>query len=105
MANKIKDDHNGISIGANGTADKVGFHGATPSTQRSGAAQAAATQTSAGVVTTAPTNSSPYGYTQAQAASILTQLNAAVADVAALTALVNELRAAAVAKGLIKGSA
>jgi hypothetical protein len=51
---------------------------------RAGAAQAA-------VATTAATNSSPYGYSQAQADAIV--------------ALVNELRAAMVAAGLIKGAA
>lgn len=65
-------------------ADLVGFHGATPVAQRSGAAQAA-------VAATASTNSSPYGFTQAQADAIVT--------------LVNEMRAALVAKGIIKGSA
>lgn len=64
---------------------KFGFHGSTPSVQRSGSAQAA-------VATTSATNSTPYGYsTQAQADAIVT--------------LLNELRAACVEKGLIKGSA
>lgn len=67
------------------TVEKIGFHGVTPVAQRSGAAQAA-------VVTTAATQTSPYGFsTSAQADAIVT--------------LVNELRAAMVAKGLIKGSA
>lgn len=65
--------------------DKLSFYGAAPIVQRAGAAQAA-------VVTTAATQSTPYGYaTQAQAD--------------ALVALVNELRAAMVALGLIKGAA
>lgn len=73
----------GVQIGA--TGEKLGFLGATPIVQRVGADQAA-------VVTTTATNSSPYGYaTQAQANAIVT--------------LVNELRAALVAAGLIKGSA
>ena len=43
------------------------------------------TQTGVDVVTTAPTTSTPYGYTtSAQAAAIVTELNATVADVAAL---------------------
>lgn len=67
------------------TAQKVGFHGATPTAQRAGAAQAAA-------ATTGATNSSPYGFT-----------TAAQADNA--IALLNEIRAALVEKGLIKGSA
>lgn len=66
------------------TTDLISFYGVTPIVQRSGASQAA-------VVTTAPTNSSPYGYaTSAQAAAIVT--------------LVNELRAALVAVGLIAGA-
>ena len=67
------------------TAQKVGFHAATPTIQRANAAQAA-------IATTAPTNVAPYGFTtSAQAAAIIT--------------LANELRAFAVEKGLIKGSA
>lgn len=63
----------------------IAFHGATPSEQRAGSAQAS-------VVTTASTSATnAFGYaTQAQADAIV--------------ALVNELRAALVAKGLIKGS-
>lgn len=66
-------------------SQKFGFHGVTPVAQRAGAAQAA-------VVTTASTITTPYGFTtQAQADSLVT--------------LVNEIRAALVQKGLIKGSA
>lgn len=68
-----------------GTTQKLAFHNATPVVQRSGAAQAA-------VVTTAATQTTPWGFsTQAQADAIVT--------------LVNELRAALTDKGLIKGSA
>lgn len=78
----------GTSTGSKiGTAadQKLGFFNATPIVQRAGAAQAA-------VVTTGATNSSPYGFaTAAQADAIVT--------------LVNELRAALVAFGLIKGAA
>lgn len=73
----------GTKIGT-AAGEKLAFHNATPVAQRSGAAQAA-------VPTTAATNSSPYGYSQAQADAIVT--------------LLNEIRAALVAKGLIKGSA
>jgi hypothetical protein len=67
------------------TGQKFAFHAATPVAQRAGAAQAA-------VVTTSATQSSPWGFaTQAQADALVT--------------LVNELRAAVVEKGLIKGSA
>lgn len=72
-----------VAIG-DGVTDTVGFYGHAGAAQRAGSAQAA-------VATTAATNSSPYGYAQAQADAIVT--------------LVNELRAALVAVGLIKGSA
>lgn len=80
--NKTPRSTGGYDLG-HSAADLVGMHGATPVIQRAGAAQAA-------VVTTAPTNSSPYGYTQAQATAILT--------------LLNEIRAALVEKGFIAGA-
>jgi hypothetical protein len=80
----VRQTTNGLKIGA-ATTDKIGFYGATPIVQRAGAAQAA-------VATTGSTNSSPYGFT-----------TAAQAD--ALVTLVNELRAALVALGAIKGAA
>lgn len=83
MQKELSKTNNGLNLGRN-TTDHVGFHGVTPVVQRAGAAQAA-------VATTAPTNSSPYGFTSAQAAAII--------------ALVNELRAALVEKGIIKGAA
>ena len=64
-------------------SDLIAFYNATPMAQRAGAAQAA-------VPTTAPTNSGPYGYSQAQAAAIVT--------------LLNEIRATLVELGLMKGS-
>jgi hypothetical protein len=67
------------------TTQKLAFYNSTPIAQRSGAAQAA-------VATTGATNTTPYGFTtSAQADAIVT--------------LVNELRAALVALGLVKGSA
>lgn len=63
----------------------VASGGTWPTGMRSGAAQAA-------VTTTAATSTTPYGFsTAAQADAIVT--------------LVNELRAAAIASGTIKGSA
>jgi hypothetical protein len=74
----------GSQIGT-ATTQKLGFHGSTPVVQRSGAAQVA-------VATTTATQTTPWGFsTQAQANAIVT--------------LVNELQAALVAKGIIKGSA
>lgn len=67
------------------TNQKWATHGATPTVQRVGVAQTA-------VATTAATTTTPYGFsTQAQADAIVT--------------LVNELRAMAVEKGFMKGSA
>ena len=73
----------GMVVGQSAT-DKIGFYGATPVAQRAGAAQAA-------VTTTAATSTTPFGYSQAQADAIV--------------ALVNEMRAALVAVGIIKGAA
>lgn len=74
----------GTKIGTD-TTQKFAFHNSTPVVQRSGSAQAA-------VATTASTQTTPYGYsTQAQADGIVV--------------LVNEIRAALVEKGLLKGSA
>jgi UDP-N-acetyl-D-mannosaminuronic acid transferase (WecB/TagA/CpsF family) len=74
----------GFQMGAAAT-DKIGFYGATPVVQRSGAVQAA-------LATTVSTTTTPYGYTtQAQADAIVT--------------LVNEIRATLVQNGMIKGSA
>lgn len=72
----------GVQIGQ--TGEKLGFLGATPIVQRASAAGAA-------VATTASTNSSPYGFSEAQANGIIT--------------LLNEVRATLVAFGLHKGSA
>lgn len=66
------------------TTDLISFYGVTPIAQRTNASQAA-------VGTTASTTTSPAGYTTT------TQANAIVT-------LVNELRAAMVALGAIKGS-
>lgn len=82
--NVILNTSTGTKIGT-ATGQKLAFHNSTPVIQRAGAAQAA-------VVTTASTQTVPFGYaTQAQADAIVT--------------LVNELRAALVEKGLIKGAA
>lgn len=73
----------GTKLGA--TGDKLAVLGATPVVQRVGAAQAA-------VVTTGTTQSTPYGF-------------ATAAQGDALVTLCNELRAALVAFGIIKGAA
>lgn len=73
----------GTTLGQS-TTDLISFHGVAPTAQRSGSAQAA-------VSTTASTTTTPAGY------ATTTQANAIVT-------LVNELRAALVAKGIIAGS-
>ena len=84
MTRQLSDgDRDGTKIGQSAT-DKLGFYGVTPVAQRAGSAQAA-------VPTTAATSTSPFGYSEAQANAIV--------------ALLNEIRAALVAAGLIKGSA
>lgn len=80
------------------TNEKIGFYGYTPVVQRSGSTQAAvavSTITTAAITTT--TNS--YGFAST------TQLNDLTATVAAQTVLLNEIRAALVLYGLIKGAA
>lgn len=85
-------DAKDISFGSNkgtrigtSTSQKFAFHDATPVVQRSGSAQAIVSVASA-------TQTTPWGYaSQAQADGIIT--------------LLNELRAALIEKGLIKGSA
>ena len=73
----------GTKIGT-ATAQKLAFHNSTPVIQRASAAQAA-------VATDAATSTLPFGFTESQANGIIT--------------LLNELRAALVEKGIIKGSA
>jgi hypothetical protein len=71
------------------TSQKLSFHNSTPVAQRAGAAQIA-------VPVTALTVGA--GYVQAEVTAIITRL-------ALVETLINELRAAVVEKGLIKGSA
>lgn len=74
----------GTKIGG-AAAQKLGFWGAIPVVQPSGASQAA-------VAVTASTNVTPFGFT-----------TAAQAD--AIITLLNEIRSVLVAEGLMKGSA
>jgi UDP-N-acetyl-D-mannosaminuronic acid transferase (WecB/TagA/CpsF family) len=99
-------DTDGTTLGQSAT-DLIGFYGGTPVAQRSGADQTAVSTTVGGAVaTTAATATSPFGYTTAaQADAIVANVNALRADVLALAALTNELRAGIVALGLVKGSA
>ena len=94
---RIRPEHThegGLQIcddGSDGTVQKLGFFGATPTTQRKSAAQA-------NVATAEIANAAGETPTAAE-------YNAAIAQINALTALANELRDALVEKGLIKGSA
>ena len=63
-------------------SDLIAFYNGNPVSQRSGPAQAA-------VETTAPTNATPYGFSQTQATAIVT--------------LLNEIRATLVDVGLMSG--
>ncbi len=73
----------GVKVGT-AITQKLGFYNATPIVQPAAAAQAA-------VVTTGATDSTPFGYTEAQANAIV--------------ALVNEMRSVLVNLGLMKGAA
>jgi len=73
----------GVKVGT-AITQKLGFYNATPIVQPAAAAQAA-------VATTGATNSTPFGYTEAQANAIV--------------ALVNEMRSTLVNLGLMKGAA
>jgi hypothetical protein len=71
----------GTVLGQN-ASDLIAFYNAAPVPQRSGQAQAA-------VPTTAPTNTTPFGFSQDQATAIIT--------------LLNEVRSTLVGLGLMKG--
>jgi hypothetical protein len=102
---------NGTDFGGS-TTDMLGFHGATPSVQRSGSAQAnvstiyttALTDSTGGTASTTLSSISDTA-TKNAVSSLCAQLNNAKADITNLQALTNELRASMVGKGLIKGSA
>lgn len=88
-----KNPTTGTVLGQSATS-LVGFYGATPIAQRAGAAQVALTDSSGGTAsdTLAAISAS---YVQAEVRN----------SIASLAAKINELRAALVAAGLIKGSA
>lgn len=85
--------------------EAFGFHGVSATGQRNGSAGAAVTATvGASLATTAATQTTPYGFSQAQADGLIARVNALIVDNAALVALVNELRTTLVNKGLHLGS-
>lgn len=93
----------GTKIGT-ATTQKLGFFNATPIVQRaawtqtySTADKTVANPLAAAVATTAATNSTPYGFAQAQADAIVTAINNLVLDMAdtkqAVNALIDDLQA------------
>ena len=80
----------GTKIGTS-VSEKLAFHNSTPVSQRAGAAQAAVTATTIALAAGATPTKAEY--------------DVVVARVNALTTLTNELRAALVEKGIIKGAA
>lgn len=93
--NYTEDSPDGFIVGQNATTSKVGFYGTTPIIQRTNAAQAAVVDTSGGTATALT------GITTITGTYNSVILANAIATIAAQT---NELRAALVAVGLIKGS-
>ncbi len=90
----------------NDTSDKISLYGVTPIVQRSGSAQdAVATTAITAPATTASISTGHYGYTSTQADAISSAVASLITRTAANTTLLNELRAALVVLGAIKGSA
>jgi hypothetical protein len=80
------------------TGTKVGFFSTTPAARPSAYTQTYSTATrthanptAVAVATTAATNSSPYGFAQAQADAIVTAVNALVVDVAGVKQVLNSV--------------
>lgn len=94
--NIIADSTNGTKIGT-GTTQKLGFWNATPVAQPSGANQAAITNTAIGTADGALVS---IGNTYSS--TVASNINNNFADIATL---LNEIRAALVSVGIIKGSA
>lgn len=104
-ANVVVNATTGTKIGT-AVGQKLGFWNATPVVQQASANQAAVTTTvGSAVAGTAATNSSPYGFAQAQADAIVANVNALRVDVLALNVLLTALRTALVNTGIVKGAA
>jgi hypothetical protein len=101
MATQVRQTTSGYKIGTS-ASQTLAFHGATPVAQRAGSAQAAVAAT--GTTVSTP-NGSDAATTQTLANALKTAVNANITDIAAIVVLLNEVRAALVAKGLIKGAA
>ena len=101
MADSFQEKDNALGHMEGTTATQlISFHGATPVAQRAGAAQDAVTAT-VGANIAAFTDPPSAG----EMTTLVSFANALKADNARLIVLTNELRAALVAKGLIKGAA
>lgn len=98
MLSGIRRTRAGINVGIAGAADPIGFHNVTPAVQRSGAPQTALTDSTGGVASGTATLAA-VGVTNTGDVSATINANFATTAV-----LLNELRAALVEKGLIKGS-
>lgn len=87
------------------SSELVGFWGATPVVQPSGASQSAVSTATITAVSTATPITSGYGYsTTALAEAMQTAVNDTVTRVTALTTLVNQLRSDLVTAGIIAGA-
>lgn len=97
----------GNTLLGNAVSDTIGLYGVAGVAQPSGAAQAAvATGAITPLVTTAATQSTPFGFASgAQADAIATQVNLLITQGAALVALANAMRSALVLIGALKGAA
>jgi hypothetical protein len=95
-----------LILGRTSAAQRA-FFGATAITQPASASQAAVAATvGAAVVTTAATQTTPWGFaTQAQADALVARVNELKTLSEAEKVLLNEIRTGLVALGLIKGSA
>lgn len=103
--NIILDATTGTKIGTS-TSQKLAFWNKTPVIQQAHADQGAVTLTAgAALATTAATQSTPYGFSQAQADGLIARVNAILIDNIAINVLLTRMRLDAVTIGTIKGSA
>ena len=94
----------GTLLGQSST-DKIAFYGATPIVRPTSASQAAITTTAiTAPVTTVATSSAPFGFTEAQANSIVAAVRSLIVRVDAQTTFNNQARTDLIALGLIAGS-
>lgn len=85
-------------------SDFVGFFGVTAIVQPTSGSQAAVSTAAISAVVTTGAATTSYGFTAAQADSIVSKLNLLITRVADCTTLTNQMRSDLVALGLLKGS-